>query len=160
MKGVYAGACALGYLIIASSVHAIIDLNATRNMVDAILNEKNPEHTVEFKRFFRRYDDVVESFFDKKNNDSLKTHITKMETELQTLKSVCDDVRYGCISSILCTYYEHITELIDLLRHYIGSHDTLSLAFKVREFKAILPETVRQRGDISLFKALYHRLRC
>ncbi len=142
------------------AAHAVGDFESARNTVLSRLSQEEPTCLKEFDSFFKRYDALVVSFFDKKNNDPLETHIEHMEKELQTLKNVCEDARYRCVNPILCNYRTHITELITLLKDYIGSHDALSLAFKVRKFKTILPEAVKQRGDISLFWSLYHRLRC
>jgi len=136
------------------------NLESARKTVVELLNKEQPACIKEFKTFFKQYDELVVSFFDKQNNDPLTTHIARMETKLQTLKNVCDDERYRCIHPILCGYHTQVTELVALLKHYVGSHDTLSLAFKVHKFKIILPESVRQRGDISLFWSLHHRLRC
>jgi hypothetical protein len=136
------------------------NLELARKTIFERLSKEQPACIGEFKTFFKQYDELVVNFFDKKNNDPLTTHIMRMETELQTLKNACNDERYRCVNPILCGYHDHVTELITLLKHYVGSHDTLSLAFKVHKFKIILPETVRQRGDISLFWSLYHRLRC
>jgi hypothetical protein len=147
----------LGFL---GAAHAGEDFESARKSIITCLNKEQSGCMAEFNTFFKRYDAVVINFFDKKNNEPLKAHIGHMETELQTLKSVCNDTRYGCINAILCTYQTYVEDLIALLKNYVGSHDTISLAFKVRKFKIILPEHVKSRGDISLFWSLYHRLRC
>lgn len=147
-------------VFMCSSTDAIPDLETTRNTISAILHKELPTSVGVFDNFFKQYDERVCTFFDKRNNDSLKTHIEHMEQELYILKNICDDMHYHCIKPILTHYHMHISELITLLKEYINSHDTLSLAFKVREFKHILPHEVKQRGDISLFWSLHHRLRC
>lgn len=143
-----------------SAAIATGNVESARTTIVELLKKEQPACIAEFKTFFKQYDELVVNFFDKKNNDSLTTHIMRMETELQTLKKVCDDEQYRCIHPILCGYHAQVTELIELLKRYVGSHDTVSLAFKVRKFKIILPEVVRQRGDVSLFWSLHHRLRC
>ena len=145
---------------ISGTVSAISDLDATRKEIIAVLHREAPTCIEEFNDFFKKYDGVVFSFFDKKNNEPLKAHIESMETELQLLQNVCNDVRYQSVHSILCEYHMHLKELVTLLRQYVGSCDTLSLAWKVRKFKVILPKTVKKQGDVSLFWALNHRLRC
>lgn len=147
-------------LIFVGAAHASGDFESARKTIISCLNTEQPSCIAEFNTFFKRYDEMVITFFDKQNNESLKTHISYMETELQTLKSVCNNARYSCINAILCTYQAQIEDLIALLKNYVGSHDTVSLAFKVRKFKVILPEHVKKRGDISLFWSLHHRLRC
>jgi len=147
-------------LVFFSAAYAGEDFESARKSVITCLHKEQPACIAEFNTFFKRYDALVVNFFDKKNNEPLTTHICHMETELQTLKTVCNDTRYGCINAILCTYQTHIEDLISLLKSYVGSHDSLSLAFKVRKFKMILPEHVKKRGDISLFWSLHHRLRC
>jgi hypothetical protein len=160
MNGITVGARALSCCMIISTAYAVADLESARKIILTTLEQDHPEQIAEFNHFFKKYDAVVLNFFDKKNQEPLKIHIKQMETELQALKDVCEDMRYCSINGILSHYYTSITELIILLKHYVDSHDTISLAFKVRKFKAILPEAVKQRGDIALFWGLHHRLRC
>ena len=146
--------------LIPGTASAISNLETTRKEIVATLNREAPNCVAEFNSFFKKYDAVVFSFFDTKNNEPLKAHIESMESELQLLQNVCNDARYRSVHSILCEYHAHLKELVTLLKQYVGSHDTVSLAWKVRRFKVILPKTVKQQGDVSLFWGLYHRLRC
>jgi hypothetical protein len=148
------------FLTSFSLVSAFTDAETTKKNILTTLKQEQPTAIEEFTAFFKKYDDLVLNFFDKKNKSPLKTHIGYMETELEILQKVCHDIRYQSIHPLLSNYHTHLTELITLLKNSIGSNDTLSLSLKIRKFKKILPEEVRKRGNVALFSALHHRLTC
>lgn len=143
-----------------SGACAIVDLETIKGEIVTVLRQEQPKYVEEFNQFFKRYDELVFKFFDQKNNDSLKTHVHDMEAEIEILKNVCADERYRSISNTLRNYHTHVAELVGVLKQFVGSRDTISLALRVRKFKPILPKTIRQRGRSSLLKSLHHRLRC
>lgn len=147
-------------LLCTSITCAITDLESDRHTIIAILNQQRPESVSEFHSLFKHYDEAVLQFFDKKNNDSLKMHIDYMEVEILTFKRLGDDAHYGCIQPLLHEYYYCLKDLLTIVKRYIGSWDTLSLALRLKKFKPILPVALRHRGDFSLFWALNHRLHC
>lgn len=134
------------------------DVATSKAIIVSILYQKNPDAVPEFNHFFDKYDRSVIMFFDRKNNDSLAQHIRRMEAELQELQAVYNDERFSSVREPLIDQYEHLSNLLVVLRRYVGSRDALSLAFKVRKFKFLLPPEVRKRGNISLYRSLRHRL--
>jgi hypothetical protein len=149
----------LGLLMLCSnSMSSAMSLEAGKNRIVATLRNEQPAIVAEFVNFCRQYDALVVDFFDTKNNESLGVHIGRMEAELQTLYRVCHDMRYQSVKGLLLYYYTHIAELVSLLKQYVGSYNTLSLGLKLRKFKLLLPESVKARGDFSLFCSVRHRL--
>lgn len=138
----------------------IRDVEYIKKHIIETLKKKNPVALGEFDIFCRRYDQLVISFFDKKNNCSLQQHIQHMERELNFLRCVSEDKKFSCVLPYLKEYEGYIGELIEILKKYVGSHDALTLAFKVRKFKFLLPTPVKKRSDLSLLWALRHRLLC
>lgn len=140
--------------------YAFEDIETARTSMITLLEKHNPDVLRDFHGFCHRYNQLVFDFFDKKNNDPLEAHIKYMETNANILQHVCNDLRFQSVRSFLITRYEQVLEMIKVLKKYKGSHDTLTLAFRLKKFKFLLPYAVKKRGDISLFWSLHHRLRC
>lgn len=138
----------------------VFDLKTAKNSLITILQKERHDCVKEFQELLEKYDKIVLDFFDKKNNDSLKTHISRMEIELHSLKKVYEDVRYCSITALLKEHYGQLEEVVSLLKRYIGSHDAFSLALEVQKYKPILPEPLQKKSNVSLFSCLRHRLKC
>jgi len=143
-----------------SITHTNMDLETARETIIKTLEKEHPKSIEKFTKFFKTYDTLATSFFDKTNNDSLQTHVTQMENELHTLKKTCDQTCYKSIKSILEEYHMYIASLIGVLKEYIGSHNTFACAWKLREYKHVLPHDVKKRSEFSLYWSLDHRLKC
>lgn len=139
---------------------AITDIDATKTTAIEILQRKNPGAIAEFQLFYQKYYQLVSSFLDDNNHQSLANHIAHMEKEMVLLRRIIDDSKFGCIRPLLTEFNEHLSAFIVLLKQYVCSHHTISLALKLRRFEFLLPRTIRQRSFISLFKSLKHRLHC
>ena len=74
------------------------------------------------------------------------------------LEDVIDAEQFASVRALLQEQRDHLDELLAVLRNYVGSHNALSLAFKVRKFKFLLPPEVKKRGNFSCIKSLRHRL--
>jgi hypothetical protein len=148
------------FFIFAHTLFPLTNVTTTKHSLLTILKREQPACVEEFTTFFRKYDEVVSNFFDRKNNDPLKKHVEIMEIELQTLKKVGENEKYKSIKIILEEYYTPLRELITLLKRYSGSQDTLSLALEIRKYKPLLPESLQQQGSATLFSCLRHRLKC
>lgn len=136
------------------------DVEMVKKTIGNVLRQKNPAVVGEFNAFCQRYDRLVLTFFDTKNNESLATHVAYMEQELVMLDKVRHDARFASVQSYLDTYYGHIERLVYLLKEHIGSHKTFSLCLKIYKFKFLLPKDLKKRGNFSLLRALRHRLSC
>lgn len=147
-------------LLFTGIIHAITDLETDRKIIITILSQSQPALVQEFKALCNHYDESVFQFFDKKNNNSLATHVAYMESEIEIFKKVGDDIRYRTVQPLVYEYYYYLKDLLAIVKRYIGSWDTLTLALKLRKFKPILPIDIRNRGDFALFWSLNHRLHC
>jgi hypothetical protein len=147
------------FLCFVSGVQGYTNVTESKAMILTILQQKNPSVIPEIKDFFKRYDQSIQLFFDKSNNDSFSTHIDRMEGEVAEIEAVIEDERFAAIRHILEEQHEHLISLLNIFKRYEGSHSALSLAFKVRKFKFLLPVDVRKRGNLSLYKSLRHRLK-
>jgi hypothetical protein len=143
-----------------SAAYTIIDIETTKADIITILQQKNPLLITEFNTLYRRYQQLITTFFDTNNNDSLIFHIKHMEDELQFLHSLCSDLRFKCVQPILRTYAEHIGSLIVILKQYVRSVNVITLALKLQHFKFLLPGNIKERGNLSLLHSLHHRLSC
>lgn len=132
----------------------------TRETIETILSQKQPSSVPDFKSFFQKYDQLATSFFDKKNNAPLAQHVELMESELNALKTASTDPRYESVQHLLSEYHTRLSDLVGLLKNYIGSQNTLSCAMELIDFKHVLPEPVTKRGYYSLYWSLHHRLHC
>ncbi len=157
-RAIYLKASFLAFFV--SSASALSTIETTKKNILTLLQAAQSECLSEFTLFSQRYDEVVTCFFDRNNRDSLQTHVTYMEKELKTLESVYNDKRYELVRHLLAEYRTALTELVTTLKKYIGSRNTVGLALHVSKYRPLLPSAIRERGDVSLFQALRHRLRC
>lgn len=139
---------------------AMPSIETARATIMTALQKWHPAIITEFKKFCKQYDNVTTAFFDTQNKDSLPVHITRMERELQTLQKVCDNPQYQNVKPLLLCYCRQIAELISVLKQHVGSHEALSLCFKLYKFKILLPEHIKNRGNFALFRSVHHRLHC
>lgn len=148
-------------LLSCSSAYAKSDdLESARKDIIATLKRDNPDGLPVFNAFFKQYDKLAINFFDKKNNESLKDHVDRMEDGLGTLKDMSEKDQYKSIRDILSKFHTKLAGLIGLLKEYIGTHNTFSCAIQLLEYKHILPHDVKERSDFSLYWSLDHRLKC
>lgn len=153
-------ALALCFLTSAITIHAHEDIDALKTKIIAILKQSNPKTVSTFSDFFKQYDRVVIHFFDRSNNDSLATHIAFMEKELKQLDTVAKDKQYAPIKTMLTDLYGNLRDLVDTLRGYVDTSNSVFLALSVRKFKFLLPTEIQEKGEFSLFKSLRHRHNC
>jgi len=141
-------------------LHAFKNIESSKKEIKATLQITNPKILSEFHNFCLEYDNVVTSFFDTNNHYSLAKHIDLMEKNLITLKTVAENPEFKTVRHILMDLNQQLANLISLLSKYVGSKNSVGLAFKVRNFKNLLPPAVEKKGDFSLWWALTHRLGC
>lgn len=141
-------------------LHAFDTIETTKAALVTTLKKYNPSALAEFSLLFKRYEQIVFDFFDTNNHNPLSMHISHMQTELTTLDRICSNPHFNSITPTLRMYQAHLQELVTILQSYRSARDTISVGFKVRKFKFLLPKEVYGRGDIALFWALQHRLRC
>lgn len=150
----------LAYLFIV----LIAPLGARQESVDYIkkkvLNRLEPYEKSLFQEFFTRYDTMVCSFLDTRNNQSLSEHIDVMQSELKILQSVCQDARFSTVHEYIQPYHQQISNMVQILAEYIHSDNSWGLALRMRAFKFLLPDSVTSQGDLHLLGALRHRLSC
>lgn len=136
------------------------NIERAKKEIASTLQITNPAKLHEFYNFCDQYDHAVASFFDTNNYVSLKAHIDIMEKNLLTLKATIENPEFKTVRHILTDLNQQLINLMSLLSKYVGSKNSISLAFKVRHFKCLLPPAVENRGDFSLWWALTHRLGC
>jgi hypothetical protein len=144
----------------SSTIFSSADLETTQATMIAILQQKNPAILDEFHKLRQKYYQLIFTFFDRNNNEPLKTHLNRMNIELQKFHKICDDPRFSSIRPMLHKHYSYMKHMINVLQNYVGSINSVSLAFAVREYKFLLPKVIKQKGDIALLLALHHRLTC
>lgn len=143
-----------------AQVHAIDNIETIKYKVQNTLAKKNPKILGQYHEFSQQYDQLVLDFFDINNNEPLKTHVHNIRAAMHILKQTCDNPEFASVRPILLTYYKHGSALVHALKGYIGSHNMLSLIFKLRHFVFLLPQVVRNKGAFTLFRGLNHRLHC
>lgn len=150
----------ISLLQLTHHLYALDTIEVTKAALVKTLQQQNPAALTEFMLLFKRYEQIVFDFFDTNNHAPLSTHISRMQDELKTLDQCCSNPHFNAITPTLRMYQAHLQELVTLLQSYKNARDIISVGFKVRKFKFLLPKEVYERGDIALFLALRHRLTC
>jgi len=136
------------------------DIEIIQSKIISILEKNNPLIIPEFNNFCTQYHQSIVQFFDTTNNEPLTLHIARIENELLLLKQTYSDIRFNSVQPILLGYHQDITKLVHVLKNYVGSTNSISLAWHVQQFKSLLPQPIKDRGNYALFMALKHRLAC
>ena len=131
-----------------------------RDSIIQLLKKNNPTVLMQFNKFYKEFDLSVHSFFDKKNDQSLLDHIKRMEGEIVTLTRVCQDPAFVSVHSILREHCAQVKDLVAIFKQYVGSHNSVAFAWKIKRFEFLLPEDIKKRGHFSIFRSLHHRLMC
>lgn len=146
--------------LLIAPMYAFKNIETSKKEIRATLQVVNPSVIEQFGKFCDQYNRLVTSFFDTNNWYSMAKHIEQMEKNIITLRQTADDPQFKTVRHLLLDLEQQLVNLISLLARHIGSKNSMSLAWKVRHFKNLLPTHVAQRGDFALWWSLNHRLRC
>lgn len=146
--------CYIGDFILANP----IDIEQRKQLVLRIV-QNNPAAMRYFYSCFQRFDQLAIQFFSDENNDSLHTHIRKMEEEIETLKTTINNPQYTIVRPILCSLHHDVTNMVSTLKKH-NSSDAIMLGLKIKQYRFLLPSQVKERNIFSLYMALRHRLNC
>ncbi|MCX5922402.1 MAG: hypothetical protein NTX86_03670 [Candidatus Dependentiae bacterium] len=146
--------------IATSTAQATEKIESIRDTIVSTLKHTNPTTLAQFNEFYKQYEQSVFEFFDPKNELPLTQHIERMNQDLKTLKGVYDNPQFKSVRPNLLDLNNHFIAMVAILKQYIGSRNSIGMALNVRPFKFLLPAAVKNRGNISLFKSLHHRLTC
>lgn len=147
-------------LFFSLSALARPSIEEVRDSIIKTLAHHNPCVLEQFNCFYAQFDSSVHAFFDKKNHQSLADHIKRIEGEADLLGQVCSDLNFSSVCAILRKHRAHVLELIAILKKYVGSINSVGFALNVKRFEFLLPDDIKKRGHISLFRSLHHRLMC
>lgn len=147
-------------LLVCHLAWASPSIEQVKHSIIVKLTKHNSAAIIEFNNFYNQFDRSIHLFFDKKNDQSLASHIKRIESEVETLKAVCADPAFVSVAFILKEHYAHVKDLIIILRSYVGSINSVAFALKVKRFEFLLPKDIKERGHFSLFRSLHHRLMC
>jgi len=140
------------------SLYANEDIESIKKTIISTLTHANQSALAPFQILSQQYEQLVTNFFDKQNHESLKKHVSHMEKYLNVLLNVIKDPQFISVRANLVALYPHISELVTMFKNSLGSKNYVSLGWKVRSFKFLLPDSIKKMGDLSLFWCLRHRI--
>lgn len=148
------------FSLLSSMALAVPAIESVRDLIVKKLKKNNQTALVQFNNFYKQFEDSVHEFFDKNNDQPLNDHIKRMEGEVETLARVCKDLDFRTVWDVLQEHHMHVLDLISILRSYIGSHNSVAFALRLKRFEFLVPADIRKRGLFAIFRSLHHRLMC
>ncbi len=131
-----------------------------KNKYASRLQHHNPQAIAEFNALFKLYDHSIDYFFDYNNHLPLSDHVTILEQNLAVLRQTINNPQFASIHHELNGLYRDFNRLITTLKSFIGTRNSIHFAWRMKKYRPLMPEHIRNRGDFAIFCYLRHRLKC